>query len=237
MFKDTDNDLFVFDEFEFNSINKTPDLVTDLFLILDSSKSMEGTRIEQLNFMASELLNEFIDLSKSRNVDLNVRVIEFNDEVNFIMGTVNKGVPVEEALANFKDITDTHGASRIDLALKLVNELIQNNQYNYHYRKTPPIVILISDGQSNYKKDTIAQSNLLKSIRVSRFSDNNHPIFITIGVIDANMKELKEMASDIAYLYNLGGKDYSDSFSFEVRDSNKISRILESVIFQPFIIS
>ena len=74
----------------------TKDCLNIIFL-LDTSGSMIGPRIDQLNYAMPEALQALKKVAISEEVDAFVRVVEFNSAANWIMGAAEAGVSIEDA--------------------------------------------------------------------------------------------------------------------------------------------
>ena len=161
-------------------------ICTNIIFILDTSGSMSGTRINQLNYGMSETLNTLVEESLKQETEVFIRVIKFNSSVDWVVGSESQGVAVEDVARAWQNLTATGGtdtASAIEESLKALR-----TQY-IGVRNKKPIVILITDGESNDRRETKRATDKLK-VAMSGGSGKEKIVRIAIGVEDYDANEL-----------------------------------------------
>ena len=167
----------------------------NIVFLLDTSGSMTyegGHRINQLNTAMRLVLDQLREFSAEEEICLYVRIIAFNSAASWVMGSTEKGVEINEACNSWVDLsaggaTDTAGAIRLARTAMRTAYMGTNN---YH-----PVVILITDGESNDPQETrkaieelreaLSGGNPNKKDKVWRFA---------IGVEGYNERELVDFA-------------------------------------------
>lgn len=199
-------------------------ICSNVIILLDTSGSMHGEKINQLNYGVNETLNALIDVSLKQETDIFVRVIEFNNSAKWIIGSAERGEDVEIAAMQWKNLTagggtDTAGA--IDLALKaLRTEYIGS-------KNKKPVVILITDGESNDRAATQRASDLLKKA-MSGNTGKEKIIRVAVGVQDYNEEELNYFAT-VGNIKCGATVQENVPFVFGVDSSDKIASVIQNV--------
>lgn len=195
----------------------------NLIFLLDTSGSMYGERINQLNIAMEEAAKVAEETARSMEVQLFMRVITFNNDAHWVIGSVEHGVehidwePVE---ANNGTATDR----AIDEARKVMHRTYLGER---NYR---PVVILITDGESNFPERTVEAVNRLKTSLVSRTDPTKDKVMrIAIGVLDANQTELVNFASVGNIVHEDGVVDEHVPFVFTIDDINLLEGLLKSI--------
>ena len=182
--------------------------------LLDTSASMYGAKINQLNVAMSEVLQIAEEFADKREVALNTRIIEFNSTARWIFGNTQHGVKhIEWKSLNAGGATDT--ASAIDLAQRAVRKECFGTK-----SRCPIIVILITDGSSNEPQDTF--------LAIERLSCEE-TIRIAIGIgDDVNQEELEAFASVGDFEYR-GIIQYDTPYVFNIDSVFALKEILQFV--------
>lgn len=129
----------------------------NIVFLVDTSASMVGIKIEQLNEFMTEAVEFAEEFAFKEGIRIPIRFIEFNAEAKWLYGDANKGVdhiawsPLH---ANQNCHTDT--AQAINLARSIMSRKFLG------CRPLPPIVVLVSDGLSNDLRETIEAIENLK---------------------------------------------------------------------------
>lgn len=229
------DDFFDFEEEWENNENSTLDRNQEgemnISFVLDTSGSMRGNRIEQLNFGMSTALSTLKDVANQKNVGVNVRVIEFNSNADYIMGKAEDGVKIDDAIENWRDLNEKVASTRTDLALLKAQESMHNQ--NLGYKNFPPVVILITDGKSDYPNETEAQAKALKaSLKSKKNPDKDMVLVISIGVEDADEEELKKVAT-VGNIIDRSGNEVTTRenvpFAFNISNVNDLKNVLQSL--------
>lgn len=166
----------------------------NMIFLLDTSGSMTGERINQLNVAMSEALNALEAAAIKEEIQLTIRVIEFNNYADWIIGKAEEGIDISEVASEWKDLTakaaGTNTADAIHKACESMHTKYLGTR-NFH-----PIVILITDGDSNSPAETRAATKKLKTALKSDKNPEKEKVqCIAVGVIDANHDELVDFAS------------------------------------------
>ena len=161
----------------------------NLIYLVDTSGSMYGEPINQLNVAMAEAVQVAEEAAMEMEVQLFMRVVEFNSVAKWLIGDTRRGVEhIDWMPLNANGGTDTAGA--IDLARGVMHrEFLGERNYR-------PIVILITDGESNDSQKTVEAVAKLKASPKSSTDPNKDKITrIAIGVTGANQTELTNFAS------------------------------------------
>lgn len=168
----------------------TSEIQIHITYLLDTSGSMRGEKINCLNKAMAEAIDVAEKTAAQREVQLCMRVIEFNNEARWICGTNEMNGLQHIDWKPLKASGNTATADAIRLVKGLMNRKYLGNQ------GFKPIVILITDGESDDPADTAAAVSELKaSWSRPRNPAEDRIIRIAVGVSGANPKELKAFAS------------------------------------------
>jgi uncharacterized protein YegL len=197
---------------------------TNLVFLLDASGSMSGERISQLNYAMQETLNVLVEEGLKNETEIFVRVIKFNSGLDWVIGDATKGVLVDDAVRMWKDLeaaggTDTAGA--IDESLKAFK-----TEY-FGYRNKKPIVILVTDGESNDPQETKRSVDKLKTA-MSGNTGKEKIVRIAVGVEDHNEAELNYFAS-LGNIIDDSGERNNVPLVFGVSDATAIAKVIKNV--------
>jgi uncharacterized protein YegL len=184
-------------------------------LLLDTSGSMEGEKINALN----DGLKVFKDdLSKdplaSRRVE--VAVVSFNNEITVVQDfvTVDQFQPPALTAA---------GQTFMGAAVHKALDLIQSRKAQYkangvsYYR---PWVFLITDGEPQGEESSIVQQAIQ---RLKDDENNKRVAFFAVGVGDANMVRLGEFSQRAAPV-KLKGTNFAEMFVWLSRSTQAVAR-------------
>lgn len=203
----------------------------NLIYLLDTSGSMTGERINQLNVAMSEAVQIAEETAREMEVQLFMRVVEFNSTARWLFGDKQYGVEhIDWAPLSAAGGTDTAGA--IDMACGVMHrEFLGIRNYR-------PVVILITDGESNDPVATVAAAERLRTSLKSTKTPNADKITrIAIGVEDANQTELTSFASvgdikrgedleeDVPFIFNIDELDLLKSLLKSVTVSSIVSSV------------
>ena len=163
--------------------NTMPRKEIHVFFLLDNSGSMTGARIHTLNETMRSLIPAMVSVAESRCVILLFHALCFNSGFHWLFGsTAEEGVPMDEF--HWHEI-DAGGTTCTDDAIHAVFPgLIYNRQDHRRFR---PIVILMTDGDSNDRKATLAA--------IEELNGQKRTTRIAIGVGDYDTVELDAFAS------------------------------------------
>lgn len=202
----------------------TKDCLNIIFL-LDTSGSMIGSRIDQLNYAMPEALQALKKVAISEEVDAFVRIIEFNSTAAWIMGTDSAGVSIEDAANAWKNLTarggtDTAGAIKLSLDALHTSFLGTRNYL--------PVVILLTDGESNNFAETQNATELLKKALAGN-TGKEKVMRVAVGVQDYKESELVAFASLGTIDDGTGEPRTNVPLVFKVDNIGDLANILKSV--------
>ena len=234
------NDEFMFEGFGGDEVEVTQkntnegDGITrscmNLVFLLDTSGSMSyngGQRINQLNTAMPIALSAAQEVAVGKEVDLFVRIISFNSRADWVMGSAENGVAIHDACNNWRDLSAAGGtdtAAAIRLACTAMHTTYMGTR-NYH-----PVVILVTDGDSNNRADTqnaieemrsaLSGGNPAKKDKVWRFA---------IGVEGYNEAELLDFAMEGTKEDDFGNEQHNEPMVFKVDNVAELSKVLKNV--------
>lgn len=123
------------DKFVQNSKRPLP-----VFLLLDTSGSMYGEKIDVLNQAVNQMINDFKNENLS-SVDIKISVITFGGNAKVVLDLTSVGDAKVETLS-------ANGSTPLGSALKLASEII-NDKEKVSSKGYRPAVLLVSDGFPN----------------------------------------------------------------------------------------
>lgn len=202
----------------------------NLVFLLDTSGSMNfngGQRINQLNTAMPIALSAARDTAAEKEVELFVRIIAFNNRASWVMGSAERGMPIEDACNNWKDLSAAGGtdtAAAIHLACTAMHTRYMGTR-NYH-----PVVILVTDADSNDRaitqqaieemRNALSGGNPAKKDKVWRFA---------IGVEDYNEAELLDFAMLGTKEDDFGNELPNEPMVFKVDNVADLAKVLKNV--------
>lgn len=200
----------------------------NIFKIVDTSGSMTGERINQLNCAVSEALAAFKDAARKAEIKLKIRMIEFNNFAEWIMGKAEEGVDIEQAEALWTDLTAKAAGTNTAAAIRLACEAMHTEYLGtrtYH-----PIVILITDGESNNFDETLQAIEELKlSLKSSTDPSKEKIQRIAVGVVNANRQELEAFASKGNIEHADGTVEEDVPLVFNVDNVSELTGLLKNI--------
>jgi uncharacterized protein YegL len=116
----------------------------NIYYLLDTSGSMSGQKIQQLNTCMETLKSELEAEGIKNNVEIVVRVIEFgnNDDAKWTVGSAASGNKIDEFI--WTPLQATGACTPTSKALTLVADAL-NDEF-LGKRTLRPVIILVSDG-------------------------------------------------------------------------------------------
>ncbi len=185
----------------------------DLVILIDSSGSIDAGDFEILKDFVRNLIKR-LPISQD---ETRVALISFNTNAKILID-LNNGTSFQ-ILNETINILDNKagGDTYTDRALKIANEDILNemNGMRSINKAVPKVVIVITDGESNKRNETIFEANRIKERGIN---------VISIGIGKANPQELNSIAS-------------TPNDQYYVSDFSKIFEILAvqsiTVCYQP----
>lgn len=171
-----------------------------IILLLDTSGSMEGYRIEALNSAVKDMLNSFVEEENIR-AEIQVSIITFGGEAKLHTDIT----PVKDII--WSDLI-ADGLTPMGDALDIAKEMIEDRKKI----KIAPNVVVVSDGMPNDKDEWYKSlENFMegRSRKCTRWA-------MAIGD-GANKELLKEFVSD------------DDKYVFEASDASQIKKFFKVV--------
>lgn len=199
----------------------------NLVFLLDVSGSMIGQRINQLNTAMPIALSAARDTAATKEVELFIRIIAFSNRANWVMGSMEKGVPVEDACNNWRDLSAVGGtdtAAAIRLACTAMRTKYMGTR-NYH-----PVVILVTDGDSNSRPDTQNAIEELRNALSGGNPDKKDKVWrFAIGVEGYNEAELLDFAMLGTKEDDFGTELPNEPMVFKVDNVADLAKVLKNV--------
>ena len=197
---------------------------TNIVFLLDASGSMSGERISQLNYAMHETLNELVKEGLKSETDIFVRIIKFNSDLEWVVGDETQGILVDDAVKAWKDLTATGGT---DTAGAIEESLKSFKTKYFGYRNKKPIIILVTDGESNDPKETKKAVDKLK-VAMSGNTGKEKIVRIAVGVEDYNPDELDYFASKGTIVDDNGTRE-NVPLVFGVSSASAIATVIKNV--------
>jgi len=171
-----------------NNLSESPRKELHVFYVLDTSGSMSGERISQLNHAMEECTEALKTLAKSNgDAKLKIAVLEFNSGCKWI--TSNGPEDLEEDFEyeylNAGGLTDI-GSALLELNSKLSRHAFLNSMTG----ALMPVIIFMTDGYA-----TDDYSNALEEIRKNRWYRRGTKIGFAIGD-DPDSKMIAEVVGN-----------------------------------------
>lgn len=199
----------------------------NVIFLLDTSGSMDDQRMSQLNNGMSVSLEAIQEEAITSEIDLTVRIAEFNDGAHWIMGGTEEGVSLEEAVATWTDLSSKPAGTDTAEAIRLAKECM-HTQY-LGERAYNPLVILVTDGESNVPTETVKAAEELRNSLKSKSNPNKDKITrIAVGVVGANQTELVNFAS-IGVIEDEDGVHENVPLVFNVDNVKNLANLLKNV--------
>ena len=186
----------------------------NIYYLLDTSGSMSGPRIQQLNTCMQELKPALEEAGIDNNVEIVVRAIEFGngDTARWHEGDKARGTPIENFI--WSNLQANGGCTPTSVALEKVADALDPEYLGA--RTLRPVIILVTDGgctdgKSAYTAGCDAVKNKI----------NGNATRIAVGVSNANKAELEEFAS-----VGKIGEDANKPFVFETDNAETMTKII-----------
>jgi uncharacterized protein YegL len=186
----------------------------NIYYLLDTSGSMSGARIQQLNTCMQELKPALEEAGIDNNVEIVVRAIEFGngETARWHTGDKAKGVPIDSF--TWMNLQANGGCTPTSVALQMVADALDPEYLGA--RTLRPVIILVTDGGCTDGKSLYTSAcNALKA----KISGN--ATRIAVGVENANKSELEEFATSGTI-----GEDTNKPFVFETDNAETMTEII-----------
>jgi len=193
-------------EFVRNSEPRCP-----VVLLLDSSASMEGDRISQLNAGVMTFKQE-VERDPTASLRVEVAIISFSNSVSIIQDfiTIDDFIPTQ---------LSAKGLTAMGQAIEVALDMLEERRAIYRdngIASYQPWVILITDGEPTDSWKSAA-------IRVRQAIADRKVNFYVIGVQDANMNILREIASPNVPPVMLQGLKFQELFKWVSASLRRVS--------------
>jgi uncharacterized protein YegL len=184
-------------------------------LVVDTSGSMAGESIKQLNKGLQEFYNAVEEDITAAN-RLEISIITF--------GSAVKVIQEPSLIDNFNmPVLQTSGTTKLVDAVRLAMDSVENRKRWYKETGQPyyrPIMVLMTDGEPDYDQDVDGLS-----IEIDDAVNNKKFTFFALGVRGYNHKKLAQVCPVLTPPLPLEGYRFSEFFKWL---SNSISIITKS---------
>lgn len=207
----------------------------NVMFLLDTSNSMMSRsgnyrRIDQLNATMPMVLGALLCAAEDAEVDLYVRIISFSNLPHWVMGCAEKGVSIADAYDNWRNISTKMGTNTA-AAIRLACTAMHTKYLGP--RSGHPVVILVSDGNSDNRTDTqnaieelrnaMSGGNLNKRDKVWRFA---------IGVEGFNEAELRDFTMTGCMEDEFGNELPNRPMIFRTDNATDITKIVKCLMVE-----
>lgn len=129
---------------DFLKNDEMPRKVMVLFFLIDTSGSMDGTKIGEVNSAIEEILPELADVSNSNpDAEVKLAILSFNSDIQWI--TPETG-PVDPGLYVWRDL-DAVGLTRMGAAFEELESKLHADKFMKSATSSyAPVIFLMSDG-------------------------------------------------------------------------------------------
>lgn len=199
----------------------------NVIFLLDTSGSMDDQRMAQLNNGMSVSLTAIQEEAEANEIDLSVRVVEFNDYAEWAIGKAEEGENIDDAVSLWTDLTSKPAGTNTAAAIRLAKECMHTKYLGD--RAYSPLVILVTDGGSNNFNDTKVATEELRNSLKSKSDPNKDKITrIAVGVVGANQTEL-EMFASVGTIVDDNGTHENVPLVFNVNNVKNLANLLKNV--------
>lgn len=196
------------------------------YYIIDTSGSMCGTPISQINSVVPEIFREAGKTSVAQeSAEVYVHVLAFSDTMEWIIGSENTGVLLEDAEKQWKTLSAGGGTDTATAIDTVRSGLRTKNLGTSNYM---PVVILLTDGESNDPQATLAAIDKLKTALTGNNPQKEKVLRIAVGFGTANDVELNAFAS-VGTIQQNGVVNENVPFVFKVDDIAMLTSVLMGV--------
>lgn len=193
--------------------------------LLDTSCSMSRERINQLNKGLKEAIQMIADYAENSFEDVLIRVIQFNSEAKWVMGCAKEGVHAKDAVNQVVDLT-AYGVRDTALAIEECIKGLKSTNFGLRSRK--PIIILVTDGESNDKKATKEGIDKLKVVLGGKLGKDK-TVRYGIGIGDFSKEEVAYFATKSNMIMVNDKENLDVPCVFDVQDDSKIAETIKNV--------
>jgi uncharacterized protein YegL len=186
----------------------------NIYYLLDTSGSMAGQRIQQLNSCMQDLKPALEEAGIDNNVDIVVRAIEFgnNSTARWHEGSEATGTAIDQFI--WMDLPANGSCTPTSIALEMVAKGL--NAEFLGSRALRPVIILITDGGCTDGAEKYEAACDLLASKI-----NGNATRIAVGVENANRSELERFASK-----GIIGEEKNKPFVFEAKNAETMTEII-----------
>lgn len=185
-----------------------------VYLMLDCSGSMAGTKIEQLNHAIRDTINEMPSVELEIHARIVIAVIRFSESASWHIGP--DPLPVAEVQSRWQDL-DAEGGTSFAAALGLIIPELTKEKLGK--RNLPPLVLLVSDGYSGDQGDDYEKA--VETLNRSSWGQKAVRLSIGIGMTEEEYDKPKLDAFISPYLLKQNVE------TFPVRNIAEIKNLIE----------
>lgn len=185
--------------------------IISLNILLDTSGSMSGKRITEVNAVMSNLMDLIKEIEESYSVQVRFRAIQFNSVANWVLGDTEHYVCnyhfCDYAYAIKSQVwipLIAEGTTATAEAIALASAGLHHDFYQentalfskYEHDRLyyhPPVIVLVTDGLNNDPNRTLKEIEKLKHSVPIEYEER--VMRIAIGIGGADLDELKQFAS------------------------------------------
>ena len=226
------------DDFLIN--DEIPRKMMVLFFVIDTSGSMAGTKIGEVNSAIEEILPELKDISDSNpDAEVKIAILSFNSDIQWI--TPETG-PVDPGVYVWRDL-NANGLTRMGAAFEELESKLNADKFMKSATSSyAPVIFLMSDGMPTETEEQFLSG--LSKLKANRWFKSGIKVALGIGqgadlnVLEAftgtkeavlqtnNVKKLKAM---IQFVSVTSSQIASQSVSGGIKDDGSVKTKQEQV--------
>ena len=177
--------------------------VLNVFFVIDTSGSMAGTAIAQVNMGIQDTIETLKQEAHNADAQLKLAVLEFNSGATWL----NPAGPQDVEDFMFANPLEAHGLTDMGAALTELDSKLSRSAYlNAIQGNYLPLIIFLSDGQptDDYLKalEKIRKNKWFKNARKIAFAVGDAPDITMLANVTGNVESVIKM-EDLSQLANL----------------------------------
>lgn len=168
----------------------------NMILLIDNSYSMLDKGIAQVNQAIPMLRDRLIDAAEEEDVTISLRIIAFSDRPVWKVGSAEKGEIIEKKEDLIWEDLKAENTTATAKAIKEANKALRKRYLGE--KPTPPVVILITDGQCTDVHDEYLEAIAEMKTKLTdteKTAKKDKVLRMAIGAGTYVMKELEEFAT------------------------------------------
>lgn len=198
----------------FYEMFETPKIHWPITFVVDTSGSMAGQRQVQLNSALHELSNILESLAYQGDIQLSIRLIEFNTTARWVLRDAEK---CEDHLD--VHFSETSGLTNTGEALRLARSAMNRTCKSERFLK--PVLFLVTDGTSIDSQNTFDAIDELKCA----FGSHDILLRVALEIGDEWIPELEAFASQSDLIFKVDDLGH-------IKGANLLSGILDAICFK-----